>query len=186
MTDLAVETATHELSSAYAGDTDPADPAALGRGAAPPQVLVVDDDPGIRLVFARAFARAGYEVFLAASGTEALTQLDRQPDVIAVLSDLGMRGMTGLALAQKIHQRQPELPILYVSASQHAAQLANHPSIDLLTKPVTADQLIDGVAALLRHRYNHHHLATSAPSDMGTVRHATNHTPGPQSDDVGA
>jgi len=173
VTGSAVPTATDGLHSDTAAtadrtrrdpvDADPVPSAGAEHGPVAPQVLVVDNDPGIRLVFARALARVGYEVFLAASGVDALHQIDRQPDLVAVLSDLNMPRMGGQALAQQIHRRQPGLPILFVSSSPHAAQLANHPSLDVLTKPVTADQLIAGLEALLT-RLHHRAHAASAPS----------------------
>lgn len=119
----------------------------------PPRILVVDDDPGIRLVLGRALARCGYEVVLAASGAEALEQLAADP-VVALVSDVAMPSMTGLELAWAVRERHPGLPILFVTSSTVDDDLLEHPLVALVGKPVRVahvraalDQLVERSSA---------------------------------------
>jgi len=68
------------------------------------RILVVDDEPSVRDVIARAFQRDGFTVTVAADGAEALERLDQQPfDLIVV--DVWMPRMTGLELLSRIKGR---------------------------------------------------------------------------------
>jgi signal transduction histidine kinase len=88
----------------------------VAAGAASPRILVVDDEIAIRSVIARFFSRLGYEMVEAEDGAAALTTLDAHGwRVDLVLTDVEMPRMSGLELARRIHQRDPSLPILYMS-----------------------------------------------------------------------
>ena len=82
------------------------------------RLLVVDDCEADRVLQARLAARAGLEVLQAASGPEALALLAREP-VDAVLTDLNMPGMDGLALTEAIRRCAPcqALPVVVLSGA---------------------------------------------------------------------
>ncbi len=114
------------------------------------RVLVVDDDPAVRLVLARALARCGYEVFVAASGADALAQLHRDPSVAAVLSELAMPTVRiGAEFAAELHVRHPGLPILFVTATVPAGDLLAEPGIGVVAKPAGVTELRDALATLI-------------------------------------
>lgn len=84
-------------------------------------VLVVDDEPAVPRLFEQRFRkeiRAGLISFVfSASGEEALKRLETDPAGVAmVLSDINMRGMSGLDLLDALKDRGLRLPVYMVSA----------------------------------------------------------------------
>ena len=78
------------------------------------QVLVVDDNPGLRLVARAMLEAAGHEVAEAGSGAEALDALcGRRADV--VLCDLSLPGMDGLQTIRELRALQPGLKVVALS-----------------------------------------------------------------------
>jgi PAS domain S-box-containing protein len=141
----APEAASVETAPAYPVRT-PALAGRLGR------VLLVDDEPGVRTVAARALARAGHELVVAASGLEALDLLDAEQPIDLLITDLAMPGMNGLELAERVHERHPELPVLYISGYADQVLAAVRPtdgSFEVLEKPFTPAELTERVARAL-------------------------------------
>ncbi len=80
-----------------------------------PHLLIVDDESDLRWVLAGQFREAGFTVTVAGDGHEALQSLDDVfPDV--VLSDVRMPGMDGVKLLRELHRRDPDLPVILLSA----------------------------------------------------------------------
>lgn len=77
-------------------------------------ILAVDDEPGVRNVLANLLTLQGHTVHVAASGHEALDQLNEAP-IDIVFTDHGMPGMNGRQLAQAIKQSSPHLPIVLIT-----------------------------------------------------------------------
>jgi DNA-binding NtrC family response regulator len=116
-------------------------------------ILVVDDEK-ITGYFVRDLLRtAGYKVELASNGEEALERLqDQRFD--AILTDLIMPGIDGLALIKRVKLKYPTLPILVLSAQggydlARKAQLAG--AEEFLRKPVNPEQLNTALEAVLGH-----------------------------------
>ncbi len=79
------------------------------------QLLIVEDEANLRVLYEQEFMSAGYEVTLVKSGEEALTHVEAAcPDVIIL--DIRLAGMDGLQTMQRLLQRQPTLPIVINSA----------------------------------------------------------------------
>jgi CheY-like chemotaxis protein len=78
-------------------------------------ILCVDDEENQLAVRKLVLESKGYEVLTAASGQQALGLL-AQHQVDLVLSDHLMPGLTGAELARQIKARQPELPVILISA----------------------------------------------------------------------
>jgi signal transduction histidine kinase/CheY-like chemotaxis protein len=80
-----------------------------------PRILLVDDEPNIRSALGRLLVRYGFDVLLAEGGLEALEILRRDLGVRAVLSDIVMPDMNGIALARAVTVLRPELPMILMS-----------------------------------------------------------------------
>ena len=130
-----------------------------------PCVLVVDDEDLVREIIAEHLEDAGYRVLAASGGAAALALLASGEAVDALVTDLSMPGMDGLALIRAAQARCPGLPaVLLTGYAGAGAALAVGGAISgafsLLRKPVGSAQLADRVAALLASRA----LATPAPA----------------------
>ena len=120
----------------------------------PARVLVVDDEATIREILAQHLEHAGYTVLLAADGTEALDLLEAGNIVDAVVTDLSMPGMDGIAVIRAVQNRLPNAPaILLTGYAEDAAGLALSGavagSVSLLRKPVSHVQLLDCLGTML-------------------------------------
>lgn len=78
-------------------------------------VLVVDDEPLVRMNAVDMFEDMGFEALEAADGQSALAILERRDDVTMLFSDCRMPGMTGPELASLASIRWPSLRIVLVS-----------------------------------------------------------------------
>jgi CheY-like chemotaxis protein len=112
---------------------------------APIAVLVVDDEPDIRLVVSNALAYQGFRVVEAGSASEALYRL-RSPEKIDLLfTDIVMPGgIDGFALAQQARELRPDLRVLYTTGYLKVLPGENEASRfgPLLRKPFRHDCLI--------------------------------------------
>jgi CheY-like chemotaxis protein len=119
-----------------------------------PTVLVVDDDPNIRLMLEEVLRDEGYGVRVASNGREALEKVeDEQPDLI--LLDLMMPVMDGRQFCQEFAPRQEtaeqRVPVLVISAERGGREEARALGVDgYLTKPFDLDDLLNEVARFTR------------------------------------
>jgi DNA-binding response OmpR family regulator len=118
------------------------------------RVLVVDDDPSVRVGLERLLSQEGLQVALASTGTEALEAIEReQPDVIVL--DLKMPDMSGNEVCQRV-RKDPNasgIPILILTGEKSKglpAECLNGGADDYLAKPVDLKELLARVRALLR------------------------------------
>ncbi|MGC3997822.1 MAG: PAS domain S-box protein [Anaeromyxobacter sp.] len=115
-------------------------------------ILLVEDEPDIRRVAARALARAGYRVHVAAHGAEALElagQVER-PDL--VVTDIIMPRLDGPRLADALRRCWPGIPLLFTSGytdDRLASSGALGEEVVLLRKPFTAADLLGRVRSVL-------------------------------------
>jgi len=117
-------------------------------------VLVVDDDPEMGRFLATALGKRGLAVTVCGSGDEAFARLAGE-DFDVVLTDLAMRGMSGLELCQRIVANRPDLPVVVMTAfgSMDAAIAAIRAgAYDFITKPVEADVLRIALDRAAQHR----------------------------------
>ena len=123
---------------------------------APPKmnrILVVDDEPTLRLGFTFALQTEDYEVDAAANGREALELLGEE-DYDLVILDLRMPGMDGLETLAAIRadETKGHLPVILCSAhinTATAVQALNLSCFHFLSKPVRPTELRDEVASLV-------------------------------------
>jgi CheY-like chemotaxis protein len=112
-------------------------------------ILLVDDDPVVRLTLSRALTDRGYEVRTAADGQSAITILSGLKALPAIaITDLEMAGVNGEELARVLVRRYPDLPVIFMTA-----YLANYRSAYLpgpvLEKPFRADRLCELIGSVL-------------------------------------
>jgi two-component system, OmpR family, KDP operon response regulator KdpE len=125
--------------------------------AAPPRVLVVDDEPPIRKLLRTGLAAHGYHVLEAPNGKAALEQLDASPNLIIL--DLGLPDMQGHELLKTIRSRNDSVPIVILSSRDDEAgkvQALDLGADDYVTKPFGMDELLARMRAALRHQLQVH------------------------------
>jgi two-component system response regulator GlrR len=108
------------------------------------RVLIVDDDPALLRLLSLRLGGAGYEVETAASGAEALARMAVSCPH-AVITDLRMDGMDGMALFQHIHCQNHALPVIVLTAHgtiPDAVQATQQGVFGYLTKPFDAGDLL--------------------------------------------
>lgn len=117
------------------------------------KVLVVDDDPGVRLLVGRSLQKAGYRVRDAPSAGEALEWIEEKgaPDVMVL--DVSMPDTDGFELLSKIRAQvdQPELPAVFLSARVQSEDITAGRELGAiyLTKPFVASALLNAIERLL-------------------------------------
>ncbi len=113
-------------------------------------ILVVDDESDVAELFRQRFRRevrqGTYAMHFANSGEEALERLmgGIEPTLIVILSDINMPGMDGLTLLREIKARQPDLPVMMVTAygDDERRRVAEElGAAEFITKPVDFDLL---------------------------------------------
>ena len=112
------------------------------------KILVVDDETDLELLIKQKFRRQirekQYEFVFAHDGVEALEMLAQQPDIDMVLTDINMPGMDGLTLLVKLHESNPMLKAVIVSAygdMDNIRTAMNRGAFDFVTKPVNFEDL---------------------------------------------
>jgi DNA-binding NtrC family response regulator len=117
-------------------------------------ILIVDDEPNVRLMYRASLAGLGYEIFEAPSGERALEEFRAQKYDAAIL-DLRMPGMDGLELLARMHEIGVTTPVAFITAYgdiPNAVRAMELGAIDFLPKPPTPEQLRDVVHdIILRH-----------------------------------
>ena len=124
--------------------------------AAPPppsSILVVEDEPALRRVLERVLARAGYRVLAAASAETAYELLASEP-ADAVLLDVQLPTMSGLALYLALVHRHPTLAgrIAIMSGdaeAEHVRSWLEHNPCTVLKKPFDLREIVEWARELL-------------------------------------
>ncbi len=115
------------------------------------KVLVVEDDEMVRDYAQAVLSALGYETLTAADGSSALRMLEEQRDIRLLLTDIGLPGMSGAALAAEARRRRPGLPVLFASgAIDSTGRTERVPDGELvLAKPFRKAELAEKVRHLL-------------------------------------
>jgi two-component system response regulator GlrR len=115
------------------------------------KILLIDDDPGILRLISIRLSAAGYDVVPESSGEKALAHLSlHRPHI--VVTDLRMSGMDGMAVFDAIHQRNPTLPVIILTAHgtiPDAVAATKRGVFGFLTKPFDSKALLEQVEKAL-------------------------------------
>lgn len=120
----------------------------------PANILLVDDEPAVRRIFARMLEQLGYGVLEAGSAGEALVFVEHaRPAPVALITDIRMPTVPGTRLAWMVREYLPGLPVLFVSGFEAEEPFPGNlpPRSAFLRKPYTIDQLGAVLRALLGH-----------------------------------
>ena len=116
----------------------------------PTLVLVVDDEPLVRMLGAEVLEDAGFLVVEAGNAAEALQKLESHPDVRVLFTDVNMPGeMDGIALAQLAKERRPDIRLLIASGQASPTQEELPNGSEFLRKPWSPGVVVDHVRRLL-------------------------------------
>jgi two-component system, OmpR family, response regulator MprA len=121
-------------------------------GRTPHKLLVVDDDPALARTLRRALGVEGYDVECAGDGAEALQRL-AAARFDAVVLDISMPRLDGLAVCRRMRERRDRTPVLMLTARDAVDDRVSGLDAgadDYLVKPFALDELNARVRALLR------------------------------------
>ncbi|MFM7028070.1 MAG: response regulator [Chakrabartia sp.] len=104
------------------------------------EILVVDDDPLLRLGMVCMLRDMGYAPLAARDPGRALPLAERTPNLALLITDYQMPGMNGVELARKLVGERPELQVLIVTGDQEMPD-ALQPGWRKLSKPFTPYEL---------------------------------------------
>jgi len=124
---------------------------AAANGLTGSKVLVVEDDEMVRDYAQAVLSSLGYEALAVGDGSAALRVLDEERDIRLLLTDVGLPGMSGPALAAEARRRKPGLPVLFASGSVDSAGRADPiPEGEaVLAKPYRKAELAEKLRLLL-------------------------------------
>jgi CheY-like chemotaxis protein len=112
-------------------------------------ILIVDDDNGVREVTASMLRELGYKVHEAGSGGAALDLLDRVKKIDLMLVDFAMPGMSGADVVRQAHATKPFMPTLYITGFADRAALAGVSESHIIGKPFHQNELAHKVRVAL-------------------------------------
>ena len=116
-------------------------------------VLIVEDDPAVRVLVSTVLSELGYAFVEAADADSAVPILDSPQRIDLMISDVGLPGMNGRQLAEIGRQYRPELKVLFITGyAEHAAVRGGFldPGMQMITKPFTFDLLTAKVREMIR------------------------------------
>ena len=113
------------------------------REPAKPVVLVVEDEPVLRMMAVDMVEGAGFAVVEAADATQAVEILEARSDIRIVFTDIDMpRGMDGMKLAACIRDRWPPIEIILTSGHVSIEDVDMPPRSVFFSKPYRHDQVV--------------------------------------------
>jgi signal transduction histidine kinase/CheY-like chemotaxis protein len=120
------------------------------------RVLVVEDEPQVRAIAARALASVGFEVLQATNGASALQLFREQTTPLDVIvTDVVMPQLSGPELARAVRKLCPQIGLVFMSGFPESMQDSRADEFDdaaFLSKPFSPQELIDAVRQRIEHR----------------------------------
>ena len=147
----------------------------------PLDILLVDDEPSIRLSVGDALKAAGHRVRLAIDGAEGASVLAANPFDL-VITDIRLPKLDGLALFKKIRAEAPSTDVILITAYGNVSDAVNalrDGAIDFLTKPFDFNELLHRIARVEGERTLRNELvAARLELDRGTSSPIVGHSQG--------
>jgi two-component system OmpR family response regulator len=116
------------------------------------RLLVVDDEPSIRELLTASLRFAGFEVFPAADGAEALKLADlHRPDLVVL--DVMLPDLDGFTVTRKLRERGREMPVVFLTARDETGDKIQGLTVggdDYVTKPFSLEEVVARIRAVLR------------------------------------
>jgi len=112
-----------------------------------PNVLLVDDEPSIRLTMGEFLKRAGYSVVIAADYDSAVTQKAEDLDVAVI--DVNLPGKSGIQLLQTLCTAKIYVPVIMITGEPNLSvipEIVRAGAYDFIAKPIIKDVLLNAVA----------------------------------------
>jgi DNA-binding NtrC family response regulator len=106
-------------------------------------ILVVDDEPDMRIALTYALSHCGYSVESASSGLEALEKFEADKFSL-IITDLKMPGMSGIEILGKVKKRSPKIPVIMITAYgtiNNAVEAMQQGASDYILKPFSTEIL---------------------------------------------
>ncbi len=142
------------------------------------RILLVDDDPTLLRTYQRVLRASGYQVDTASTGVDALATA-RAFDFDAILSDINMPGLDGLALLRAVKEHHLEVPVVLMTGGaslETAVTAVEFGALRYLTKPMDLSALAEvlgqavGLRRIARAKQQMlHHLGVGPLSDLATL-----------------
>ena len=117
-----------------------------------PRILIVEDDPTLRMALLDTLEEASFEVFEASNGKEALLQLMHR-DIDIIVSDVQMDVMDGNELLRVAREKYPSIPFVMMTAHasvERAVAAMQDGATDYLQKPFEASSLVSTVTRMAK------------------------------------
>lgn len=131
--------------------TDVAHVSDIPRGAGE-TVMIVEDDPSVRLIVTEVLNELGYGAIEAVDAATAIPILQSGQRIDLLVTDVGLPGLNGRQLAEIARQSRPHLKVLFITGyAQNAAVRSGFldPGMDMMTKPFAVDALATKIRDIL-------------------------------------
>ena len=119
------------------------------------RVLIVEDDPAVRMLVREVLEQLHYEAVEFADPLEAVPYLASGERIDLMISDVGLPGMNGRELAETARAHRPELPILLITGYAENAAIRSGflaANMSMVTKPFSLDELAAKVSEMISPR----------------------------------
>ena len=141
----------------YLGLVDDAMPPAVtvqsAQAEASTVVLVVEDEPAVRMIIQDVLSERGYTVLEAEDARSGLNIINSDAPINLLLTDVGLpSGMNGRQLADAARVRRPGLRVLFITGFAEAAAVGNglmEPGMEVMIKPFALDALATRVEGMV-------------------------------------
>jgi two-component system, NtrC family, sensor kinase len=113
------------------------------------KVLIVDDEPSIRLTLAEFLRREGFETLTASDAAQGSALFESDGGVEVVVVDINLPGRSGIELLRELRERDPRVPVIVITGEpqvSHLPEIVRGGAYDFLSKPVLKDSITRAVA----------------------------------------
>ena len=136
------------------------------------RLLVVDDEPNIRDLLATSLRFAGFEVFTASTGNEAMREAtEHQPDLVVL--DVMLPDMDGFTVTRRLRDRGEQYPILFLTAKDETQDKVAGLTVggdDYVTKPFSLEEVVARIRAVLRRTHGGSETTVDSALVVGDLR----------------